>query len=204
MDTVVRNDPFSRFYFAEGAAGGDPSAHAVIERALHVDVDARLDEWEEKVGLYWREHVDDAVELQRSRTLALCAAAPDAVAIRAAIASSPDPYHAADRLLLEWELTRAPASRGDDSYLSWFEPVGVPVVLILLPVAEPWAVHACISSFYDASGYGQDLVVAAARRWHERYGAEPVALWGTMIQMVVSRPPAEVTDAWPLARAPGF
>ncbi len=41
---------------------------------------------------------------------------------------------------------------------------------------------------------------AAARRWHERWGAEPVALWGTMMQFTVSHRPATPDDAWMLAR----
>jgi len=53
---------------------------------------------------------------------------------------------------------------------------------------------------FDIGVYGGEIVIAAARRWHERWGAEPVALWGTMMQFTVSHRPATPDDAWMLAR----
>ena len=35
--------------------------------------------------------------------------------------------------------------------------------------------------------------------WEQRYGAELVANWGTMLQLVVSRPPGTIEDAFALA-----
>jgi hypothetical protein len=43
--------------------------------------------------------------------------------------------------------------------------------------------------------------VALFRHWHDLYGAEPVASWGTMQQLVVTRPPGSLDDAWEVARA---
>ena len=80
-------------------------------------------------------------------------------------------------------------------YLAWYTPRW-PVALAFLPRAEPWSTYAYVHTLY---GTDHDLVVAAARRWHERYGAEPVAAWGTMTQLLVSRRPAEPEEALRLA-----
>jgi hypothetical protein len=37
------------------------------------------------------------------------------------------------------------------------------------------------------------------RSWRERYGAELVASWGTMLQLSVNAPPADLQDAFELA-----
>ena len=67
------------------------------------------------------------------------------------------------------------------------------------PAAQPWAVYAYVNALYDSCWYGHDLLVAAARRWYERYGAEPVAALDVMTWLTVARPPTEPDDAWRLA-----
>lgn len=203
-DAIIAEDPFSRFFFREGMKDGDPSPQGVLSGAERIDVDARLARVEAWRGQYWREHPDDAVEAQLDITRRLCPSAPDAASVRAAAVDAADPYVAAERFLYDWEDARGCASTPDedDGYQSWFDPTeaGAPVGLALLPTADPWAVHAYISSLYDATSYGQDLLVAVAHRWYDEFGAEPVALWGTMVQMVVARPPADRESAWRVAR----
>ena len=70
--------------------------------------------------------------------------------------------------------------------------------LVLLPTPQPWSVYAYVQALYDGCWYGQDLLVAAARRWHERYGAEPVGAFDVMTWLTVARPPADPEDAWRL------
>jgi hypothetical protein len=70
---------------------------------------------------------------------------------------------------------------------------------VLLPAAQPWAVYAYVHAPYDACWYSHDLLVAAVRRWYERYGAEPVAALDVMTWLTVARPRTDPDDAWRLA-----
>jgi hypothetical protein len=77
--------------------------------------------------------------------------------------------------------------------------VGQPVHILLLPRPEPW----CAAAY--TGGYAweyphSDLRPALFRQWSKRYGAEPAANWDTMIQLVVTRPPTTIEDAFELAR----
>lgn len=42
-------------------------------------------------------------------------------------------------------------------------------------------------------------MVAIARRWFESFGAEPVTMRGTIVQMVVDRPPRDLEAAYGVA-----
>jgi hypothetical protein len=54
-------------------------------------------------------------------------------------------------------------------------------------------VFAYVHSLY---GINQIPVIAAAQSWHNSFGAEPVALWGTMVQFLVASPPADRELCW--------
>lgn len=109
------------------------------------------------------------------------------------------------RWLLDWERKAAGgdealvAHAGPGAYFEWFEP-GDTYALCLLPDPRPWAVPAFVE-FYGAEGYrdGSAALVNSLRKWHEDFGAEPVAHWGTMLQFIVNRPPLDVDTAWRLA-----
>jgi hypothetical protein len=46
---------------------------------------------------------------------------------------------------------------------------------------------------------GNEPPVAVLHDWYQRFGAELVAHWGTMLQIVVSRRPGDPEAAWHLA-----
>jgi hypothetical protein len=184
---------FSRFYFDEGADGADSSPAAVLARAETIDVDARLAE--ESVRYYPQGRPPEDVGYERSVTLALYGDAPSEDEIRAADDGAP---FSADRYLFDWERGREPISESDLSVQEWFGTTDK-ATLVLLPVAEPWAAYAYVHALYDSSGYGHDLLVAAARRWNERYGAEPVGAFEVMTWLTVTRPPTDLDEAWRLA-----
>ena len=73
---------------------------------------------------------------------------------------------------------------------------GEPVALVIVPRPEPWAAFAYLDAYYCQDE--PELLVAAARRWHERYGAEPT-LVGMITNFTVARPPADPADAEHLA-----
>jgi hypothetical protein len=78
-------------------------------------------------------------------------------------------------------------------YLKWFEPDNCS--LLLLPTASSEEVLAYVS-FYGGEGPGgHERLIALLRSWRERYGAEMVACWGTMLQLQVNAPPQTLEDA---------
>jgi hypothetical protein len=103
---------------------------------------------------------------------------------------------AVERWLLEWEIDQGAATvtlTGDLDYLGWYTPDNVSIVL--LPSPDPWASYAYVG------GHAWTIrTLICARRWHERFGAEPAANWATVQQLVVPRPPTDVWTAWELAR----
>ena len=71
--------------------------------------------------------------------------------------------------------------------------------LVLLPTASPWLAPGWVSYFGATCDNGPQALCAALRQWENRWGAELVACWGTMLQFVVSRQPAPGEQAWELA-----
>jgi hypothetical protein len=187
---------FSRFYFKEGSNGADSSPAAVLARAETIDVDARL---AEQARAQFPDGAVDWVEHEREVTLAAYGDAPPAQEIRAAVAGTEPADIAVDRYLFGWQRAHEPLRGPDLSVQDWFGWEDAPA-LVLLPAAQPWAVYAYVHTLYDACWYGHDLLVAAARRWYERYGAEPVAALGeVMAWFTVARPPTDPDEAWRLA-----
>ncbi len=79
-------------------------------------------------------------------------------------------------------------------YGEWFAPEGV--YLALLPTRSPWLPMAW-HSYYGIND--QETLAACLWQWHQTWGAELVASWGTMLQFVVARHPDFGPDAWTLA-----
>lgn len=109
------------------------------------------------------------------------------------------PDHVAlERWLLDWEETRRPTvAPAQGGHLKWFEPDNC--ALLLLPTAASEEVPAYIS-FYGAEGEGgHERLIALLRSWRERFGAEIVACWGTMLELNVTAPPRQLNQAFDLA-----
>ena len=87
-----------------------------------------------------------------------------------------------------------------DLAFDWYEPrPNDPVGLVLLPIAEPCDAAAYLS-FFGAEGDGRhEGLVRLMRDWQQRYGAQLVASWGTMLQFAVTSPPQTLEDAHALA-----
>jgi hypothetical protein len=85
-----------------------------------------------------------------------------------------------------WRVSRA----------AWYEPSAVG--LVLLPSPHPW-MAGIWGGFWGAWGDRAHALPAAMRAWHARWGAEPVANWGTVLQFLVARPPTAADEAWSVA-----
>ena len=77
----------------------------------------------------------------------------------------------------------------------WYEPRTVE--LWFLPTPHPHLAAAWLS--YHGTLGQPEVLAAALWQWHQRWGAELVANWSTMLQFVVSRRPALGDEAWELA-----
>ena len=187
-------DLFSRFYY-----GGDEDAapRSVIERSRALSVEEALlrfafdDDWA-------AENWDDVVRHHLELTRRHAGAAPDAAMLADVPAGD---ELGLERRLMAWEEGHRPT---DPPQLSesfgWFDPRPEdPVGLVLLPITEPC--HAAgYLSFYGANGEGRhEALLRLMSDWQDRFGAQLVASWGTMLQFVVSAPPETLDEAFDLA-----
>ena len=106
-----------------------------------------------------------------------------------------------ERWLFNWEIEhfgeKATASI-DNSYIHWFDPVHEPMALLLMPTMNSWEIPAYIS-WYGAESCSSELVVALLKHWHQKYGAELLAHYGTMLQLVTQTLPNSPEEAFTLA-----
>jgi hypothetical protein len=104
-------------------------------------------------------------------------------------------------LAREERVTPAPAPENGD-YDDWFIPTGRESHLLFLPTPQGPESLAYLDFYaieHGVMGVTAERLIAVLSLWEERYGAELVANWGTMLQFVVSRPPATLDEAWELA-----
>ena len=187
---------FNRFPFDHGA-GTDTSIRGILERADAIDPadviaelaarDARWDPYEHLVTF----------ELESTRRAV--GDAPTEATLRAALGAHTT-HEALDRWLLDWEETTGGVKLEPALYLDWFDPVGLDTAVVLLPTPHSWEAPAYLSFFGAEGPGGAESLIALVRSWHERFGAELVAHFGTMLEFVVNRPPRSLDEAWALAR----
>jgi hypothetical protein len=189
----VEEDLFDRFPY-----GDDAAPDAVIRRSRALSVEEALgrfmpsDEWAVE---NWDEVVAGHLEL----TERYYGDAPDVADI--AHVRRGDEL-ALERRLLDFEeaLRPTPETGERNESFGWFDPrPHGPVGLALLPLAEPCHASAFLS-FYGAEGDGRhEALIRLLCSWQQDFGAQLVASWGTMLQLVASRPAATLDSAFELA-----
>ncbi|MEZ4328554.1 MAG: DUF4253 domain-containing protein [Polyangiales bacterium] len=106
----------------------------------------------------------------------------------------------------DWEEWLAETPDGDLKWAAsamayWFDPSPKqPTAMVFLPSPHPWASVAYEPWYAEDAGTPAPVLVALLERWNETYGAEPMAHWGTMLQLRVDRPPTSLDAARALAR----
>ena len=194
--TAVGEDDFSRFPYGDG----DNAPRAICSRARDLSREDALErpmlfDGETYYAREWR----DVVQFQLDGTRRRVGAAPGLDEVLA-LDLSPD-HVALERWLLEWEEARRPTTEPEDAgHLEWFDPEKLSAcALVLLPTPASEEVPAYLS-FCGAWGPGgHERLIAILRSWRERFGAEMVASWGTMLQLEVTRPPQQLAEAFELA-----
>ena len=106
---------------------------------------------------------------------------------------------ALERFLLERERADGVVTTDDGEHMVWFEPQGQPTAVVFLPTPHQHETLAHLS-FRGAGRSGEPAaLVRVPRSWHERFGAELVAHYSTMLEFVVERPPTDLDAAFDLA-----
>jgi hypothetical protein len=107
-----------------------------------------------------------------------------------------------ERALFEWEERERPTTAPEgggyldaDVGFGWSDSCG----LMLMPTAHSWEVPA-YTDFYGASqALGHEALIRVMAEWSERYGAELLGSWGTMLEFRVTRPPSDMDTAYEAA-----
>lgn len=191
---IIEEDLFSRFYFLESSDKKDVSPRYLIQKSRSSNpqtfVDEMAGDWERETQEYFDEMIDYNLEHTKSG----CGVAPKRKDIDLASMWN---EHILDRWLLDWELAHGSDHNRQEWHLDWFEPDNA--CLVLLPTASSWETLAYMN-WFNSSYYGAENYIALGKMWEKQFGAELVAHYGTMLQCIVSRPPADAESAWQVAR----
>jgi hypothetical protein len=213
-EDLASDELFDRmaFVYSDRSSGlsNDQSLPALIARAARLDLAAVLADLELEQSTWHRERLNETVEEALSKVGARWGKSPSASDVRQAAEAAADPVLGIERYLLEWELAQdSPPSKAESGMsaaeqLEWtkryFEPMppDEPAALILLPTTRPWEVYAYLEGLWM---HPSDRLVAAAHRWHEDFGAECMAILpGYATELRIQRPPADIWQAWEVAR----
>ncbi|GLY27909.1 DUF4253 domain-containing protein [Kineosporia sp. NBRC 101731] len=88
-----------------------------------------------------------------------------------------------------------PGGKETSGALNWYIPDHV--YLALLPTTSAWSPMTWLDYFGEDN---HQVLAACLQQWHQAWGAELVASWGTMLQFVSTRRPRFGPEAWNLAR----
>jgi hypothetical protein len=198
---VAEADLFSRHEFAQECRDTrrDDSPAAIIAAADGLDVELLCGELPQEEA----PPIEECIGPELNETAALFGTAPqaeDAMAFLAASGSAD--LLDLDRWCFEWELAHCaePLTLPIHGlhHLEWHTPSHDTQALLLMPGANGYETPAYLNWFGACRGNSQ-FIVALLREWQQRYGAELVAHYGTMLHFLVQRRPHSVADAYRLA-----
>lgn len=107
-----------------------------------------------------------------------------------------------ERWLLDWEEAHATTPGPEMAeHNDWFEPDEGEAHLLFLPTSSSAESLAYLEFWAEdgVAGASTARLVAILRSWNERFGAELIAHWGTMLQFNVANPPDTLDAAWEIA-----
>ena len=195
-EAIVDEDLFSRFYYEEEPDPVDISPQGLCRRADHADYAKAFEQVLHARAEYdlLSERLEYAIESCQSRL----GHAPQPEEIAAAKASGKfQHYYGLEHWIAQWETAHGYQTNLEESRLEFFTPENF-TALLFLPTTQGWDALAYLN-WYGTSDIGSAYYIALGRSWQQRFGAELVAHYGTMLQCEVSRPPQTFEEAWPLA-----
>lgn len=196
------DDYFSRFYYGEEEADGKLqgiSPQEIIARVPMADVEAFLT----TRRITRQEDLNDSIQYSLARTKNRFGECPDESQVRELMASNVIQSTVdLEKWLFDWELQHFNSEEAiaapDTTYLNWFEPDGQTAVLMLLPTENGWNSLAYLH-WFGACSAGTTVAISFLKRWNQRYNAELVCHYGTMLQLKVERLPETPEEAFELA-----
>lgn len=197
---VKANDIFVRQPFEwESQEDKDTSPEAIVARAELTSFEGLLESHSNMYSENLRE--DYVFALQKTKQQ--FGSSPPAGEIEALIKSEKiNNYIELEKWLLDWELRYISDEKSrpppDTHYIDWYIPLNEPQALILLPTLNCWEALAYIH-WHGADTSGTETAIAMLRWWNEKYGAELVAHYGTMLHITIDRRPSNIDEAFRLA-----
>jgi Domain of unknown function (DUF4253) len=193
-EALEESQLFSRFYYEEAPDNKDVSPEAIIAKSATVDVEAflkRLDvEYAEQYEGGW---ADAWIEDELQRCEQEIGRRPKDEELNSEISAKPTQI---DRWMFEQQIAKDALPPPEPTPFQWFDPDNA--YLLLLPTMSGWESLA-YEHFFGAQE-GSEYYIALGKSWEERFGAELMAHYGTMLQCYASKPPTDPLVAWQLAR----
>jgi hypothetical protein len=197
---VKADDIFIRQPFEwESQEDTDTSPEAIVARAELTSFEALLKNHSNRYSENLHEDFTHSLEKTKQRF----GLSPPASEIAALIQSRKiSNFVELEKWLLDWELQHIPhrisMQPADTQYIDWQVPDEEPQALILLPTLHCWEALAYIH-WYGAETCGTETAIAMLRWWCEKYGAELVAHYGTMLHISIAHRPSNIDEAFRLA-----
>ena len=194
-------DFFSRFGFIPPPNADNTDPQTILTAANDADITAFL-KGKEAAAEDWDEKLDAMIQYELAITGGIYGVAPSLEEVYKGLGQETDAItpDQVDRWLLDWEQKQEDHHEDWQSHLEWYSPQPQdPVALLFLPITCSWDALAYLS-WFPTEYQRSESYIALGRSWQERYGAELVAHYGTMLQCYVSRPPTQIQAAWKLAR----
>lgn len=189
---------FSRFFFNEEYAGLNLSPEQVIAKANAISQE-ELDKLLHEKALFNTYNLETQILDELAQTQLCFDVAPVELDIKEQVQSGAiSTIVDIEKYLFDWELQHKSEAKPETSlyfgYLDWYEPTEQTIVLILFPTAHSWETLAYLS-WYG----GSRLAIPLIKRWHQKYEAELVYHYGTMLQFLVNKKPSNPQEAFELA-----
>jgi len=176
---------------------------AIINRAKTLDLESVLESYSQREEVYSSsEQLREEIEREVDFTQQNYGIAPTVSEVVNALQDKKQTLIQIESFLFHWENNHVDASQLQASiyldYLNWYEP-NDGMGIILLPTLNNWDALAYIS-FFGAEGFGEtEKMMTVLKSWQQRFGAELVAHYGTMLQFMVQQPPSTLEAALQLA-----
>ena len=191
---LAEEDPFSRFFFKEAPGADDVSPRALIKKSKLVDPEQFVAQLDARSAIHMNDGwAADWLEEELDTCMATIGRLPEQDELDDDIAN---PVLRVDRWIYEQLLNSGKPPENVVTQVEWYEPDNA--YMMLLPVTCGWDALAYYHFF--GAQEGSEYYIAVGKRWEERFGAELVCHYGTMLQCRVLNPPTNPSDAWQLAR----
>lgn len=198
---IAPDELFSRIPY-EANSSHDTAPLTVLARASKIDaaqhIAAQLGALDE------HEPIEEWIDHEVSETYSKFGKAPSIEQVRHAVAKEGMRSRTdLDQWLFSWELANVDEPDSlqppDTWYQEWDQPSGQRPAIVFLPTPHSWGTLAFMSWWASELAGGNEPLIAVLHDWHDRFGAELVAHWGTILQFTISRRPPNPGAAWRVA-----